>query len=115
MKTRLECGESHIDDCAVDEGHAGAENRRSEYPQPRLFSTRSSGTSRPDHGFVARWSHGCYRRIAGSYLSSAPRSQLPAVATASYVLWQNSSNAPVGDSVLRTSSSTSTNSPTSRP
>ncbi len=39
-----------------------------------------------------------------SYLSSAPRSQLPSVAAGAYVLWQNSSNEAVGDSAFRTSS-----------
>src|SRR2546425_6089922 len=61
VETCLECGESNIDDGAVDESHAGTEDRRGKYPESRFFSTRNSGTYRPDYGFVARWSHGCYR------------------------------------------------------
>src|SRR6266478_3445682 len=113
-KACLEGGQSDIDDGAVDESHAGTENRRGEYPRSGLFCTGSSGACREEYAFIARWSHGSYRRLAWSYLSSALRSQLPSVAAASYVLWQNSSNEAVGDSAFRTSSYIRRNSPSCR-
>src|SRR5258707_14506149 len=114
MKACLERRQCNIDDCAVDESHAGTENRRGEYPEPRSFSTGSSDTSRSDYGFVAGRSHGRYRPIGCSYLSSAPRSQLPSVAAASYVVLQNWSNEAVGDTALRKSSYMRRNSPSCR-
>jgi hypothetical protein len=60
---------------------------------------------------ICMWGNEENLRAEFSYLSSAPRSQLPSVTAALYVLWQNSSNEAVGDSAFRTSSYIRRNSP----
>src|SRR5713101_1827172 len=72
-----------IDSTVVNVSHAGTKNRGGENPESCSSTTWNLNTHRSDYRFVARWSHGCYRRFACSYLSSARRSHLPSVAAAS--------------------------------
>ena len=54
MKAGLERRQSDIDDGAVDEGHAGTDNGRGEYPWSCFCRTKNPDVSRLDYGFVAR-------------------------------------------------------------
>ena len=69
FKAGLECGQGDIDDRAVDECHAAAEDGSGEDPGAGLGSAGSVGGGRVDRGFVARGAHegyGCGRQAEGS-------------------------------------------------
>jgi len=53
----LQCGQSYIDDSAVDEGHAGTEYCRRQDPMCRLSCARNVGIRRSNYGFIARGFH----------------------------------------------------------
>ena len=53
VETCLECGQSYIDNGAVDKGHAGAEDCRCEDPAPGPIRARNVSMHRSDNGFIA--------------------------------------------------------------
>ena len=57
MEATLYRRQSDVDDCAVDECHAGTENRCSKNPWSGSFSTRDCATAKSEYGFIARRSH----------------------------------------------------------
>ena len=54
MKAGLQSRQSDIHHCTVDKSHAGADNRGSEDPRPRLRGTGRVWTPGPDYSFIAR-------------------------------------------------------------
>jgi hypothetical protein len=53
-EVRLERGQGDVDRRSVDEGHAGAQDRRRQHPPFRSFAARSAFPSREDRSLVAR-------------------------------------------------------------